>query len=241
MGKMNYAIYKFDEIDSTMNYAKKLAENGCENFTVVTAKIQKNGRGRMERKWFSQAGGLYFTIVLKPKIDINKVFIYNFAASLAIAEMLKQLFDIDASLKWPNDVYISGKKICGILSELSVANNKINYLNIGIGLNVNNRIDCTKLESITIKQLTGKRESITKTLEAFLLNFWKKTNPKKFDGIISAWKQNNITVGNFVTVKTTNAIIEGTAIDIDQSGALVIITDDFAVKKIMYGDCFHNF
>ncbi len=236
---MHYEIHKFDIIDSTMNYAKQLAENGCENFTVVAAKTQKNGRGRLERKWLSETGGLYFTIVLKPKIAIKKVFVYNFAASSAIAETLKYLFKINAKLKWPNDVHISGKKICGILSEIKIKENAINYVNIGIGLNVNNLIFSTEINSVSVKQLTGKEESTTKILETFLINFQKKIGPKKYNKIISEWKKNNITVGSFVTVKTANKIIKGTAIDIDRSGALVVITDNFTIKKISHGDCFH--
>ncbi|MBW1650824.1 MAG: biotin--[acetyl-CoA-carboxylase] ligase [Deltaproteobacteria bacterium] len=236
----NYTIHNFDEIDSTMNYAKQLAENGCENFTVVTAKIQKNGRGRLERKWFSEQGGLYFTVVLKPKIAMDKAFVYNFAASLAIAATLKQLFKIDAKLKWPNDVHISGKKICGILSEIKIDKDKIDYFNIGIGLNVNNQNFSSEINSVSVKQLTEKRESAIKILKTFLINFEKKTDPKRFDKIISEWKQNNITIGGFVKVKTVNKTIEGAAIDIDRSGALVIVTDNFTVKKVICGDCFHD-
>jgi BirA family biotin operon repressor/biotin-[acetyl-CoA-carboxylase] ligase len=235
----NYTIHTLDKIDSTMNYAKQLAENGCKNFTVVTAKLQKNGRGRLERKWLSETGGLYFTIVLKPKIAIKKAFVYNFAASSAIAETLKYLFKIDAKLKWPNDVHISGKKICGILSEIKIKEDGIDYINIGIGLNVNNPISASETKSVSVNQITGQTESKTKILETFLINFQKKIEPNKHNKIISEWKTNNITVGAFVTVKTANKKIEGEAIDIDRTGALVVITDNFRIKKISHGDCFH--
>jgi len=238
---MKYIIHQFEEIDSTMNYARQLAENGCSHFTVVIAKIQKNGRGRLSRKWISEKGGLYFTIVLKPKVSIDKAFIYNLAASAAVVNVLEALFRINSKLKWPNDIHISDKKICGILSEIKIKEDVISYINIGIGLNVNNQIYSEDVNSVSVKELTGKEESEIKIFESFLSIFEQKLDHKRLDRIILEWKQNNITIGSMVKIKTINKIFQGLAIDIDRAGALVIITNDFMVKKVMHGDCFHDF
>ena len=126
------------EAPSTMDLAKDLARKGCPAFTTVVAGRQTQGRGRLRRVWSSEEGGLYFTVVLRPRIPVRWSSRVNFLASLTLASILRQGYGVDAGLKWPNDILVGGRKLCGLLSEMESEGEQVNFINVGIGLNVNN-------------------------------------------------------------------------------------------------------
>ena len=127
-----------DTVDSTMAIARQLARDGCPEFTVVTADRQTSGRGRLGRVWHSRPGGLYFTIVLRPALPAPLSSLTTFAAGLTWARLLKEEYGIDTGLKWPNDLLVGERKLSGMLSEMEAQGEWVTFVNIGIGINVNN-------------------------------------------------------------------------------------------------------
>lgn len=171
-------IIHFDKIDSTMNYAKKIAEEGCPEGTVVIAEQQTKGHGRFNRMWISDRGGLYFSIILKPELTISKLPLLTLVASAIVAETISKLYSLKPETKWPNDVLINGRKICGILAESVLEIDKLKYVVIGIGINVNNRV-ASKIEGIeatSIKKELGKKVSRIDLMKVLLEEFEKEYN-----------------------------------------------------------------
>lgn len=234
-------IHYYKEIDSTMTEARKLASAGAPDFTVVIAETQGKGRGRLERKWVSSTGGLYFTIVLRPDIDPEQSFLINFLSSLVLSQVLSTLFHVDARVKWPNDILIHEKKVSGMISEMVLTGNRIDYVNLGIGVNVNNSPEEAFPHASSLKTFLGKPVSRVRLLGDFLDAFEARLK-KGLVGreIISEWKKNTITLGRQVSVATTQELFVGTAVDVDDQGALLLKIFDGETKRIIYGDCFLN-
>lgn len=231
-------IHSFESVSSTMDIARQMAEENCPDRTVIVAKHQTCGRGRMKRNWQSDQGGLYMTWVLRPKINISLCFAFTFSSALSIVEALEKIFKIKAEVKWPNDVLVNGHKIAGILTETKMDNNELNYLNIGMGININNIPNSNTFQATSIKDLIQKKVN-TSTFIDFLFdkldyNF-QHMNPKK---VIQEWKARNCTLGKFVRVKTFASFSEGYAIDIDNSGALLLEKENGEIETVIYGDCF---
>ena len=134
---MNWRILHYEKLDSTNNLALSFAKEGAEEGTVVVAEFQTKGRGRFERTWISSRGrGLLFSILLRPNMEINAAPILTQVAAQTVVEVLAGKFKLSAKIKRPNDVLVSGKKIAGILTEASGTGNKLEYVVVGIGLNV---------------------------------------------------------------------------------------------------------
>ena len=239
-GEKEHNIHYFDEVDSTMDIARELARKECPHFTVVIAGRQKKGRGRLKRSWLSSEGGLYFTIVVRPKIPPVLSSRVNFAASMILAQTLRNMFNINAMVKWPNDVLVDGKKISGILSEMEAEIDRVSFISIGIGINVNN--DPTPYEPMatSLKKILGKEVPRIEVLKAFLDHFEDALNDSNFDNVVSEWKKYSETLNRHVRIVTANDVSEGLAVDVDDNGALILKLTDGSMKKITYGDCFHE-
>ncbi len=233
-------VYHFNNLSSTMDFAKETAEKGCANLTVIVADRQTKGRGRLKRTWYSSEGGLYFTVILKPDIAPSLAYRFNFAASVSLNKILKKHYNISATLKWPNDILVNQKKICGMLSEMEGDSCKINYINIGIGINVNN--NPTKLEptAVSIKALIKKTVSRKKLLTLFLYEFEKTIENIDKNNPVLEWKKYNTTINKYVKIVTTKDVLTGKAVDVDETGTLILKGKDGSLKKVIYGDCFHH-
>lgn len=232
-------IHYFDEVTSTMDIAKDLAKKHCPNLTVVVAERQKAGRGRMQRTWLSAAGGLYFTIVLRPPIPPVLSYRISYAASMILANTIRRMCRIDAGVKWPNDILVDGKKIAGLLSEMTAESDRINYLNVGIGINVNNDPTPDEPGASSLKRILGENISRKQLLSEFLDRFESRITNRPLHHVISEWKACTVTLNRRVRIVTTHDVAEGLAIDVDANGALILALDDGTVKQVMYGDCFH--
>ena len=239
-GEKEHNIHYFDEVDSTMDIARELARKQCPHFTVVIAGRQKKGRGRLKRSWLSSEGGLYFTIVVRPKIPPVLSSRVNFAASMILAQTLRNMFNINAMVKWPNDILVDGKKLSGILSEMEAEIDRVSFMSIGIGINVNN--DPTPYEPVatSLKKILGKEIPRIEVLKAFLNHFEDALNDADFEDVISEWKKYTETLNRHVKIVTTHEVSEGLAMDVDDNGALILKLADGSMKKIIYGDCFHE-
>ena len=127
--------FYFDTIDSTQNFAAKIASDHNENGTIIVAKHQTDGKGRMNRKWKSPIGGIWMSIIIQPEFNISYITLVPIAASLALCIAIEKILKIKPKLKWPNDVLLKEKKVAGILLDTSIQSNKIESIVLGIGIN----------------------------------------------------------------------------------------------------------
>jgi BirA family biotin operon repressor/biotin-[acetyl-CoA-carboxylase] ligase len=233
-------VHYFDEVASTMETAKELAHKGCPDFTVVVAGRQTKGRGRLDRVWISDPGGLYFTIVLRPQIPIMLSSRVSFLASMTLARMLRESYDIDAMVKWPNDILVNERKICGMLTELEAEAESVHFINIGIGINVNNDPSQLEPRASSLNLILGRQVSKKEFLARFLDEFETQMTTADFKRVVSEWKNYTITLNRHVRIVTNQETSEGTAVDVDENGALILKMADGSLKEILYGDCFHR-
>lgn len=233
-------IHYFDQVDSTMDIARNLARKGCPDFTVVIGGEQQKGRGRLKRTWLSAPGGLYFTIVLRPPIPPILSTRVNFAAAMILARTLRRLFAIEAMVKWPNDILVADKKIAGLLSEMEAEADRVAYINIGLGINVNNDPTSSEPLASSLKIILGREISKRYLLSEFLDELENFMSRGTLDDVVVQWKQHTITLNRHVRIATTQEVFEGLAVDVDENGTLLLELADGSIQKIVYGDCFHE-
>jgi BirA family transcriptional regulator, biotin operon repressor / biotin---[acetyl-CoA-carboxylase] ligase len=226
------------EVPSTMDVAKDLARKGCPAFTTVVAGRQIQGRGRLRRVWSSEEGGLYFTVVLRPRIPAVWSSRVNFLASLTLASILRQGCGVAAGLKWPNDILVEDRKLCGLLSEMESEGEQVNFINIGIGLNVNN--DPPKLDppAVSLKGLLGRAVARRDILSRFLDAMEQGIAAEPWDRVIGEWKTFSVTLNRPVRIVTTKGETRGVAMDVGENGALLLRQADGTIATVLYGDCF---
>ena len=235
-----FNILYYPEVSSTMDTAKDLARKNCPDLTVVVAGRQTQGRGRLKRQWRSDDGGLYFTMVLRPDLPVLLSARVNFLASLTLARVLRELFQIDAAVKWPNDILVDGYKISGMLSELEAETDRILFINVGMGINVNNDPSVVEPGASSLKKIAGQEISRKRLLARFLAEFKPRLKKAKFENVISEWKKYTVTLNRQVKIVTHKEVSEGLAVDVEPDGALVLELANGSHKKIVYGDCFHQ-
>lgn len=236
-GKENFNA--FPEIDSTMNKARELAREGCPHFTTVLAEKQYNGRGRSDRNWDSENGGLYFTWSIRPELPYAFHYIYTIGAAVAVSETAKELWNMDLQAKWPNDLVFRKKKTAGLLMEMETSGDSISWLNLGVGINVNNGI--YHPERTSLKEIYGSsldRKVLLNNLEAKFRKILKERTPET---IRKNWTTLSSTIGSQVKLKPQyGSIIEGKALSIDRSGALIIYDKNKKRKQALFGEIFEK-
>ncbi len=232
-------IFHFPELGSTMDQAREMARSGSVHASCIIAEVQTKSRGRLNREWHSARGGLWFTLILKPDLPPPLAWTVNFAASSCMSEVLARLFDLDVRVKWPNDLLLDGKKLSGMLSEMETRADMVEFLLLGIGLNVNNEPDSDQYQTVSLKRALGKPVSRSKILTRFLDLFESRITDIDPARIIRQWKERTATIGARVKVQTYDCVYEGTALDVDDTGALMVRGEDGTTRKIIYGDCFH--
>lgn len=237
-------VYYFDSIDSTQNFAMKIASNDKENGTVIISKKQTMGRGRMKRKWKSPTGGIWMSIIIHPKFDVSYTTLVPIATSLALCMAIEKILKIKPELKWPNDVTLKGKKVAGVLVDTSIISNEIENVVLGIGINF--KIKPHELAS-TIKKtpnfygvttLVKKNERVLPLVQQFLYeleNVFQLINSRRIKKIKSEWTKRSSTIGRNVSIITGEGTVNGKAVKIDSDGALIISKGKKA-EKILVGD-----
>ncbi|MBE9514555.1 MAG: biotin--[acetyl-CoA-carboxylase] ligase [Chloroflexi bacterium] len=230
-------IHYFSEIGSTMDAARELAKKGAGEGTIVLAEAQTHGRGRLGREWLSPKGGIYFTLILRPKISPANAPRINLMASVAVAVTIRKLFGLDAGLKWPNDVLIEGKKVCGILAEMDAETDVLNFVNLGIGINANTSIPRFEKTATSLKHATGKDISRKELLGALLLEIEHRQASLMEATLLEEWRKLSVTLDKDVRIVAPGEVIVGRAIDVDTTGALIIRQRNGSLKKAVAGDC----
>ncbi len=233
-------LFYYPEVSSTMDIAKELARSGCPEYTVVVAGRQKKGRGRLARQWISEDGGLYFTVVLRPGLPMPCSCRPGFLASVTLARTVRDLYGITAGVKWPNDILVDGRKLAGMLSEIEAEAERIAFLNIGIGINVNNDPSGVEPKATSIRAILGRTVSRNQLLVGFLEAFERRMQTGHLEHVISEWKECSVTLNRPVKVVTQLEEAQGMALDVDSNGGLILKLADGSLKTILYGDCFHQ-
>ncbi len=245
---MGQQAYYFDSIDSTQNQALKMADDPANNGAIIIAAKQTGGKGRSGRKWISPKGGIWFSIILQPKFDISITTLFPIASALALSNAIEKTFKISPELKWPNDITIKGKKLAGILVDVSLESNRIENLVLGIGINFD--VDVKHIEKTLkgspnfygVSSLSEQKKKIKpiQLIQTFLIELEKMyslLNTKQTKKIISEWTKRSSTIGKNVEINTRDGKIKGKAIKIDEDGALVL--DDDKNNRIIAGDVIH--
>jgi len=235
-----HLVHYLERTASTMDIARDMARKGAPGFSVVVADIQDKGRGRLERIWQSPSGGLYFTMVVRPDLPPMRSPRINFAASLVLAQAVEAVCGIEVRVKWPNDLLVGEKKIAGMLSEMETEADRVSFINIGIGINVNNDPPSDVGYAASIRQLTGKTHSRIELLSCFMDRFEERITAGSLGTIMKEWKQQTATIGKDVIIATTRGTTRGKAVDVDDNGGLILETDTGERRTVIYGDCFHQ-
>ncbi|MGI6776660.1 MAG: biotin--[acetyl-CoA-carboxylase] ligase [Acetivibrionales bacterium] len=250
--KIGSSIQYIDLIDSTNTYAKKLALDGCPEGTVIVAGRQTNGKGRMGRNWDSaNKSGIWMSIVLRPDILPEQAQIITLAVSVAVVKAIESLFGLKCGIKWPNDVILNGKKVCGILTEMGCETDRINYIVVGIGVNVNQDEDdfavelkdkATSIKMSMIKEnmINGdmdiNRSELIKQVLFEMEKLYENICRLKVREILDEWKKYSVTIGNEVKVVCRGIEYKGFAKDITEDGGLLVNCDDGASRKVLSGE-----
>ena len=222
-------FYHYQSISSTMNAAAASGEE--HRRALFVADIQEAGRGRLERRWESAEGGLYATLRLRNRLPLVHAWRYGFVAVLSLRASLNSLYGMDTGVKWPNDLLANGRKLAGVLLEVTSEDALTKELRIGFGLNMNN-VPPTP-ESDSLANILGKPVLRRKILSSFLAEFYRREMLIEGDALLNEWKHCNSTIGRNVEVTTVQRRFYGTAVDLDPSGALVIETEP-GVRELVY-------
>jgi len=232
-------FHHFKSIDSTNSYAKKIMEKKPREGTVIVSEIQICGRGRKSRPWTSSKNGLWFSVILFPHISPQKSIYVTMTASIAIVEAIQKICDIDAEVKWPNDILINGKKVCGILTEIDAEIDQINYSIIGIGMNVNNIVtDELKDKAISLQMIKNTRIDRKALLCSILEHFdalYIRLKEMGLDEIKKKWIASSKMIGKNIIVHGEKEKISGKVMGIDDQGCL-LLKDHEGMKQIVTGD-----
>lgn len=224
-------IYYYDVTDSTNIRAKELAEEGHPSGTLVVADRQEAGRGRRGRSWDSPSGtGIFMTLLLKPEMNPNHASMLTIVAAMAVARAISKCANTEALIKWPNDIVIGGKKICGILTEMSAQFDFINHIVIGIGINVHNEHFPEEIAETagSILLQTGKRirraELIEQILEQFEHYYAIFMETEDLSGLVKEYNSILVNMNKSVRVLDPKEPFEGKAMGITKKGELIVDT-----------------
>ena len=225
-------ILYFDSIDSTNTKAQELAEKGYPSGTLVVADKQIAGKGRRGRNWESPSGcGIFMTLMLKPDINPNNASMLTLVSALAVAKALADITGKDAKIKWPNDIVIDGRKVCGILTEMSAQFDYINNIVIGIGINVNNSSFPEEISATasSLRLLSGgkkyrRAEIIEKIMEYFEKYYSIFLETEDLSALVNEYDAMLVNMKRQVKVLDPKEPFEGTAMGITKTGELIVDT-----------------
>ena len=210
-----------------MDIAKEYARKGYPEWTVIVAEEQTSGRGRMNRKWVSPKGGLWFSIILRPKFEPKYVIHIGLIIALSITEVLIEKYNLDAKVKWPNDVYIDNVgKIAGILVESSITGFKIDFIIAGIGLNTNvDKKHLEVLKATSLLELLGKRVDNKNILRYIIdrIKLYYSLIPEGLPLIIGRYNNVLLNRGEIIRLKTPEGEVKGILREIDSNAGIVLM------------------
>jgi BirA family transcriptional regulator, biotin operon repressor / biotin---[acetyl-CoA-carboxylase] ligase len=242
LNKLGSTILRFDRVTSTNDVARDLATSGSFEGICVVAREQTAGRGRQGREWMSASGhGLYLSIILRPEIKAAQSASITLAAAVSVAEAFSLDLRIACDIKWPNDVMVSNKKICGILVESAVEGDRLQYAILGIGINLTQKEFSPPLDQTATSVLieTGRTITIDDLVKPLLerLNHWYEVSVERPQGIIERWEQlSSYARDCSVRIESTEGAFEGITRGLSESGALMLETTEGEIREVVSGD-----
>lgn len=240
-------IISYKTVNSTNDVAYDLAEKGMKEGTVILAEEQAKGKGRHGRHWISPSkGGIYMSFILRPQIAPNEIPRITLLVAVAVAQAIREAVSLEVLIKWPNDIISDGKKLCGILTEMKAEQDRVDFVVVGIGINVNTPVKQLPKGASSIKEefhrrggnikSTVSRLELTKKVLEMLEEYYNILKEKGFEPVIDAWKDMSAMLGSRVKVVLPNRTFEGLAHDINPDGALVVRLDSGVLEKVSSGD-----
>jgi BirA family transcriptional regulator, biotin operon repressor / biotin---[acetyl-CoA-carboxylase] ligase len=233
-----------EELGSTQEHARELARDGAPHGTLVVSKVQTSGRGRLGRRWDSPSGGLWMSLVLRPGISTAVAARTTQTAAVGVAKALRE-FGVEALIKWPNDVLVDGRKICGILAESSVesvavvakpvspAERSVDFVILGVGLNANvdpQDLGAPDREVATLRSELDHDVDLLELLESLLSHLDAELGRiEDFGAVLDDWRALNCTLGERVRVWRFGEALDGVALDLGPEGELLLETSDGVV------------
>ncbi|MHB8909650.1 MAG: biotin--[acetyl-CoA-carboxylase] ligase [Syntrophales bacterium] len=239
-GRIDY----FAQTDSTNVRAREIAAEGAPEGTIVIAEEQLQGKGRRGRVWYSPAGeGIYVSVILRPSVQPYEAPQLVLMTAVAAAETLLAHAAVPAAIKWPNDILVGGKKIAGILTEMSVDMDRIDYVIIGMGLNVNTPAEALPPEiagiATSLRAETGRAFSRVELLRTYLEElegYYALFRERRFEKIRERWLELAKIIGRQVRIAGIEQTYEGEVVDVDPNGFLILKSPDGTTQRILAGD-----
>lgn len=236
-------LYSYEALDSTNDTAWKLGAEGLPEGVCIFAEFQKKGRGRLGRSWTSPRGkNLLFSILLRPRLSPNEVSKITLTTAVSVVKVIGRFTGKDCGIQWPNDVLFERKKVCGILTEMSTESDRVKFVVVGIGVNVNAAGRELPARATSIKEMTGKavpRRVFAKKLLEQIESDYLRLKKGLFHEIAREWEDYSVTSGRRVIATVFGRKIQGQASGIDEDGALWIRKDNGLQEKITSGDIEH--
>ncbi|MCK9440550.1 MAG: biotin--[acetyl-CoA-carboxylase] ligase [Methanothrix sp.] len=227
------------QVSSTNAVALSLARD-CQSGTVILAETQTQGKGRLSRPWVSPPGGIWMSIILKPKMPLTHVYQINMAVAVALCRALSSILGLEAGIKWPNDLLIRELKICGILMEVGAQVDLLDYAVVGLGLNVNNDPSSLPAEwrltslAAELGHDIDRCDLIARILEEIEVAYENMGSKE----IYEEWRSRSLTLNRQVLITSVAGDKVGEAVDLAEDGALLLRTGD-ELKRVLAGDCIH--
>ncbi len=238
-------LYVYKEVRSTNTIAKFLSINDCEDGAVVISEKQTDAKGRSGKSWASPLGGIWLSIILKPILDHSKLPLITLATGVAVAKTLEKIGVENPEIKWPNDIMIGDKKVCGILTEAVTKFNTIENVIVGVGidanLNVSDFPEELQFGTTTLKEALGREGNENLLIKIFLEEFEdiiKQFKDAKYEDILKEWRKRSYSIGKIVEVREPfNTSYDAYVLGIAKEGALVVEKIDGTLEKVISGEC----
>lgn len=238
-------IISYKKVDSTNDIAYSLAEKGVKEGAVILADEQTKGKGRLGRGWASPPkAGIYLSCILRPILAPNEIPRITLLAAVALAKAIRDFSGLLAMIKWPNDILINDLKVCGILTEMKAEQDRVDFVILGIGVNVNTAVRFLPKGASSLREeilKDNRRETIsrielTKKILEKLEENYTRLKREGFEPIIEEWKDLSTMLGSRVKVVLQNRAFEGQAQDLDRDGSLIVRRDSGILEKVSSGD-----
>ena len=236
-------ILCFEKLSSTNATAKEQAQEGAREGTTIIAETQTEGKGRLNRRWFSPKGGIWLSVILRPRITVENAAKMTLTTSLAVANTIRKLYGLRAQVKWPNDVQINNKKVSGVLAALRLKGRAVDYVIIGIGINANFALSSLPSDlqttATTLKEVSKKDVDVEELVSVLLKEFedcYKRFIENEFEDLLLQWRSMASFLGKKVEIVSLKERLCGVAVDVDRNGELIIGLEDGNNRNIVSGD-----
>ncbi len=240
-------IHVFDQVDSTNSEAYRIAREGGEEGEIVVADCQLRGRGRLGRSWLSPPGAnLYVSVILRPPMVLTNASLLTLMAAVATAKTIKQISGIRPLIKWPNDLLVHGKKVAGLLNEMKARAGQVDFIILGIGINVNMTSgtipEGMRPIATSLREELGYEISRVELLHELMREVegeYRAFLTGERERVLREWEEFSQMVGTVVEVKSFDEVIRGRVKGVDSHGSLILLAPDGSERTVIAGDVSH--